>query len=207
MAMDRVSRLGLLAGGLTSLSGLVGYYVVPIVTEAADSLQGSFASVAVDTISRSSIGHHAAVLTVPSFLVTAGAVILVRHWERSSREADCKLVGGIVLTPILAAVATYLVVALVVAGTFVYGTLLAGLELSVPDVRGVEGLLLYVLAIFGGMLYVLGVLVVTLFVGGAMLVSRVLPVIVLAVGAGTIVGYAAGRGVTRFREVELPDRN
>lgn len=198
--MDKATRLGVLAGGFTALSGLVGYFVVPLVTGATDRSLDSIMLVGVETVNQSPATYHVAVLIVPSFLATVAAVLQARRWGLATRVTDWKLLGGTFLTPVGAAIATYLLGAAMVTAVFAVPVALEGLKQGFPAIGTPIGFLLAVLALLGFLLFVVVVMMMALFIGGAMFVSRALPVVLLAVGAGTLGGYLVARSVTYVQQ-------
>jgi hypothetical protein len=172
---DRALVLGLLGGSITSLAGVVAYFLVPYFTGDAASLGDAFLNGAVDFGSFSPL-YHAVVLVVVPFLTTVAVVLAARKRGLSTRTHDLKVVGGIVALPFLTTIALYFLIA--VGFGLAAGLRVGDLELY-ERVLGAAGFTAWAL-IFG--------LFFLLFVAAAVLVGEL-------VGAGS--GYLLARRLSR----------
>lgn len=166
--MDKKVKLSLICGGIVAFSGLLGYIVLPLTkSEFTD-----FARIVVSVMGKS-FEYHAIVLTIPSWLVTFGGVIQARRWGLDSRWDDIVIVGGVIGVPMLIAFATYVITAVGMALAIVFGS-------------SVETPLVVIAAI--------GLIFLALSIGFAFAVI-VFGIVLLAVGAGSIIGYTSARAV------------
>jgi hypothetical protein len=172
---DRALVLDLLGGSVTSLAGVVAYFLVPFLTGEAASLGDAFLNGAVDFGSFSPL-YHAVVLVVAPFLITVAVVLAARKRGLSTRTQDLKVVGGIVSLPLLTTIALYFLIA--VGFGLAAGLRVGELELY-ERVMGAAGFTAWAL-IFGVFFLV--------FVAAAVLVGEL-------VGAGS--GYLPTRRLSR----------
>ena len=169
--VDRATLIGVLGGGITSVSALVGYFVIPLTR--GQHTESSLAMMGVNTVVGSPYSYHVIVLGIPSFLAAFLGSLLARRWRIASRATDLKIVSGIIFT---SAVTACLV--------FLGGVLSFGLRFVVggADSLGIGR------AIIGSLLFTMYA-----FILGFFFLIAVLAYVVMAVGAGGISGYLLAR--------------
>lgn len=194
--MERASRLGVLGGGVVSLAAIVGYYFVPLVTTVAYHSLNGIATVGAETLSTSSVVYHLWVLVLPSFLITIGSILLIRHRGVHARTDDYRVIGGIVVTPLAIAVVLYFLGALVVAGSFAGPIVLAYPGAEWPPFNSLENVLGFLLGIVGLFMLLFLIFGLAFFIGSEVLIADVFPVFILAIGTGAVGGYLVAQVVT-----------
>lgn len=123
---DSALVLGVVAGLLASLSGVVGYAAVPLASRTSPSALEVTYEILV-SFATSSASYHAVVLFAVPFVATLAAVLVARHWHLSGWETDAKIVGSVLFLPTLT-VFTMLAVAILAIGV-VDGLVFAGFAL------------------------------------------------------------------------------
>lgn len=179
-----------------ALAAIVGYYILPLLAGATARTLADIATLGVDTLISKPVSYHVLVLAIPSLLVTVGAILLSRRRGAYGRTDDFKVIGGVVVTPLVSAVVLYLIGALVVAGSFAGYIGLPSFREVPSSLDTLESLLYVLLSILGMLMWLFLVLVLSLAIGGYGLVSHVFPVFIPAIGAGAVSGYLLVRLMT-----------
>lgn len=177
--MESDVKLSLVCGGIVTLSGLLGYIVLPL--SAAES--SDFAQIAVSVAGRP-LEYHAIVLLLPSWLVTFGGVVLARRWGLDSTQNDIVLVGGVVGVPIVVAFVVYVLTAV-------------GMVLAIALGSSVNGPLI-VIGIVGLVLLALSI--------GLAFAAIVFAIVLLVVGSGSVAGYTSARAAIYLWETRATHR-
>jgi hypothetical protein len=184
--MDRAVWLGVVGGGLTALSALVGYFGIPLVT--GTLTRASILMSGLDTFRESTAIYHILVLGVPSLLATVGGILLARREGLAGRWVDGKLLAGNVLAPVALAIWLFELRVFIIGGIFAVGGFL--------QVGVSESILQTVLSLLGSVLTFHFTVFMGLLLGGLVTVSQVLPTVLLTVSAGTLGGYLLARAIT-----------
>lgn len=172
---DRALVIDLGGGAVTSLAGIVAYFLVPFLTGSAATVGDALINGAVE-FTGFSVLYHAVVLVVVPFLTTVTAVSLARRRGLSTRSHDLKVVGGIVFVPFATVFLLYFVIAVAIGIAF--GA--SSVEFQLYErIVGAAGITAWAL-IFGVFFFV--------FVGTAVLLAEL-------VGAGS--GYLLARRLSR----------
>lgn len=174
--MDRAAFLGVLGGSLTSIAGLLGYLVLPVLS--GDRYWSEMGWQAYQAFTSSPYGYHAVVLVVPSLVGTFAGALWLRNVGRSSREGEAKLVAWNVALPTAAAVGAYVFSSVVLAGAFAVGA--SGI------LEGIGGFAVF---FSFGLLF------------GAVFASVVVTGVLIATLAGSASGYVLARGVDYGRKI------
>jgi len=171
---DRAVRLGVAGGALTSLSGVVGYVVVPIVRRGRVDLEVGF--VPLDALAGSPAWYHALVVGLVPLLAGLVGALAAPPERLRDHVTPVKLLGGTVLLPTVTALSLAILSAL---------SLAAGLALGVAQPG--ERLFTFLLAVP----FMLG--------WGALVAIPLVALVVVAVTACGATGYLFGVGLLAVR--------
>jgi len=171
---DRALVIGLLGGAVTSLTGIVAYFLVPYLRGDVPNLGEALVSGAMEFFGFSPV-YHVFVLVVVPFVCTVVGVLVARRQGLSGQAIDAKIVGGIVLLPFVTALALFIVTVVGIGVYFGLGPEMALYERVMVAV-GVAFLGLAIGAIFG------------IFIAA---------VVLLGESAGAGAGYLLARRLTR----------
>ncbi|KTG10092.1 hypothetical protein AUR64_10880 [Haloprofundus marisrubri] len=169
---DRALLTGVVGGTIISISGTLGYIVVPAWTADRDFVVAAMGSVF--SVTSLPASYHLLVLVLPAVLASLLGTLLLRRWGLRGRSADLKLLGGIVGTPLVVIFFLYVVAAVGFGVGLYLGDLLE------QPLRSLSGML-----IFAGLALSFGLIALSLL----------LPVVVSGIGLSTAGGYLLARGI------------
>lgn len=175
---ERTLTLGVPSGMLTSIVGLSGYIVVPLLTGQYRYLTNA-AMYSGFNIIEHPLWYHASLLLLPSFLTMLVSTFLVHRWGITERTRTLKLLGGAISTPLVMVLLAYLATA--VAFGVAYGA-------SVMGESPLMGLIS--IPIF--------TIVALLF--GVLALLYAMPIVCVGVVFGSASGHLLMRGVIRANE-------
>ena len=122
--------VGGVGGVVTSLAGVVGYFLPALST--VPSPDGADATIRVLVyFAGQSLVYHLAVLVLVPFLTTVVAVLVARRWGLD-RSDELRLLGGIVTGPVLTVVVTAGIAVVTIGGTAGPTVALFALVLGIP---------------------------------------------------------------------------
>lgn len=170
---DTAVLAGVVGGVIASLSGILGYVVVPVLTGAQPSLVEASVSAAT-TPTRFSPSYHAAVMVLPAFALAFAGTLAVRASGVATGLRESTVLAGIVLGPLVTVFVGYLLTAVAVGLTFSSG----GTAVTTDPLLAVA---------YTAFALLFGLLFLSLAVVG----------VTLATGGGTLAGYLCARGVGR----------
>lgn len=170
--MPRTASIGVLGGSLPSIAGLLGYFVLPVLS--GDYYRHEVGYQAFQTVVTSSYAYHVGVLAVPSFVGMLCGTLLVRKSGRTSGVADVVLFVWNISLPIVT-----------VLGIFVVSLLLPWLGLFQKPYDISTEIVGYATFTFFGS------------ISGIVFVAIAVAYVLVGVLVGSVGGYLLARGVTR----------
>ena len=172
---DRALSLGVLSGLLTSMAGLVGYIGVPVLTGAEKRLLSAATSAGFH-MSGHPLWYHGFVLVLPSFVVALVCTLLLQRWGMRRKTSMFKLIGTIIVIPLLVIVIAYFVTA------FAFGAMTAVGTVATHPLRAVGNVI-----VFTGFALIFGMVAI----------SIAIPIVAGGVSIGSLSGVLFAQGFIR----------
>lgn len=175
---ERALTVGILSGILTSIVGLSGYIVVPLLTGQYQYLTNAAMYSGFNVIEHP-LWYHASLLLLPSFLTMLVGTFLVHRWGITERTRTLKLLGGAISTPLLMVLLAYLATAVA------FGVLTGA---SLMGENPLVGLISIPFFTFLALLF------------GVLAVVYAMPIVCVGVVFGSASGHLLMRGIIRVNE-------